>query len=271
MNPSTEFRGYQLPHFLNDMEMSLFLSKYAPHLYDIGKQNLDDIRQQIESFTRLEEQSLDCFLNEWGDIDGTLLQEVWFPDVDVDVFLSHSHRDEDLAIIFAGYLKHELGLDVFIDSCLWGYADNLLRNLDNRYCRKGPHTYSYRMRNQTTTHVHMMLAAALKRTIEQSRCAIVMSTPQMVSTRYKDSRTCSPWIYFEMEVIDGRIPTWRRQALTESFSPQFQMTHRIRLADLPVLTLSILHEWKESAQGKEKREMFRLLSDIVDKHYTQIP
>ena len=35
----------------------------------------------------------------------------------------------------AGYLKHTYGIECFIDSCVWGYANDLLKEIDNRYCR----------------------------------------------------------------------------------------------------------------------------------------
>lgn len=37
-----------------------------------------------------------------GYFDASKLQESWFPQVEADIFLSHSHKDEKLIISFAG-------------------------------------------------------------------------------------------------------------------------------------------------------------------------
>ena len=67
-------------------------------------------------------------------IDGSKLQEDWFPtkNLHFDVFLSHSHGDEDKAKKLAAYLKHCYGLTTFIDSCYWNYCDVLLEQLDKQ-------------------------------------------------------------------------------------------------------------------------------------------
>ncbi len=41
--------------------------------------------------------------------------------------LSHSHKDKKLAIEFAEWLKKEAGLTTFIDSCILGYSNELLK------------------------------------------------------------------------------------------------------------------------------------------------
>src|SRR5256885_1298762 len=85
----------------------------------IFKENREEVRT-----------SLEAFLN--GKIvDGTKLTDHWFPTVNADVFISHSHKDEEQAVKCAGWLKSKLGLNPFIDSCVWGYADNLLKQIDN--------------------------------------------------------------------------------------------------------------------------------------------
>ena len=97
-----------------------------------------------------------------GIIDGTKLQENWFPTKQkFDVFLSHSHNDEKLAILFAGFLKEKLDLDTFIDSCLWRYSNDLLKELDKKYCKYSDGvSYDYNKRNYSSSHVHMMLSIA---------------------------------------------------------------------------------------------------------------
>lgn len=106
-------------------------------------------------------ESLDKYLSVDGELKASEIEKDGFPSFKADVFLSHSHKDEKNVIAFAGLLS-ELGLTVFIDSCVWGCADDLLRHIDNKYCvaKTNPDgsidTYNYQKRNQSTAHVHMM-------------------------------------------------------------------------------------------------------------------
>lgn len=49
------------------------------------------------------------------------------------IYKAHKQRDEKNVIGFAGLLS-DVGLMPFIDSCVWGYADDLLKQIDNKYC-----------------------------------------------------------------------------------------------------------------------------------------
>ena len=71
---------------------------------------------------------LDSYISPDGSIDGTKMREDWFPQVEADVFISHSHKDEEKAIALAGWLHDKFGLKAFIDSCIWGYARSSERN-----------------------------------------------------------------------------------------------------------------------------------------------
>lgn len=50
----------------------------------------------------------------------------------------------------------------YLDECIWGSADKLLRIMDDKYCWQPERkTFSYIKRNLTTSHVHAMLSAAI--------------------------------------------------------------------------------------------------------------
>ena len=87
-----------------------------------GRRILYDQKNQVGA-------AIESFMDATGAIAGSDLLEDWFPMIDGDVFISHSHRDSDLAIRFAGFLKFELGLEAFVDSGVWGYANSLLKSL----------------------------------------------------------------------------------------------------------------------------------------------
>jgi hypothetical protein len=146
------------------------------------------------------EKELDNFILNDGSIDGSKLQADWFPEVQADIFLSHSHGDREKAIALAGWLLHNFGLTVFIDSCVWGYADHLLKKIDDIYCKNiDSNTYNYDKRNYSTSHVHMMLSLALTKMMDRTECLIFLNTPKSIVTcEVIDNQTKSPWIYHEI-------------------------------------------------------------------------
>ena len=74
------------------------------------------------------------YISEDGNINGTSLKEDWFSISKKDVFISHSHKDINKVKAFTGWLHNVFGLNVFIDSCSWGYCDDLLNKIDKKYC-----------------------------------------------------------------------------------------------------------------------------------------
>ncbi|GFD93126.1 hypothetical protein KUL156_43060 [Alteromonas sp. KUL156] len=134
-------------------------------------------------------------------IDGTEIQEEWFPQVKSDIFLSHSHKDIEKAKKFAGWAKNKLNLDVFIDYNIWGNINDLLKQIDDTYCyNKTTKTYSYSKRNLTTSHVHMMLINALSDMIDRTECLIFFESNNSIDLKKltQESTTESPWIYNEL-------------------------------------------------------------------------
>jgi len=136
-------------------------------------------------------------------IDGTKIQDDWFPQVKCDIFLSHSHKDIDNAKFLSGWLKNNFDLDVFIDYNIWGNIVDLLKRIDKAYCyNKETKTYDYTKRNFTTSHVHMMLINALVDMMDRTECLMFFETPNSLNlkkmTHSSSEVTESPWIYNEL-------------------------------------------------------------------------
>lgn len=138
------------------------------------------------------QKSIEDYLLKDGSLDVASLRNDWFPDVDADIFLSHSHKDEDLVKNFAGYLLHEFGITSFIDSMVWGYADDLIEKL---YRRNGQNNA-----NKNASLVYILLQSALAQMIDHCECVLFINTPNSIrfSECLNTSVTDSIWIYNEL-------------------------------------------------------------------------
>lgn len=169
--------------------------------------HLESGKRIYESHEVLAKKSLKEFIYDNGHIDGTAMKSNWFQIEDVDVFISHSHQDINKVKAFAGWLYDEFDLTAFVDSCAWGYCNDLLKQIDDEHCKKKDgKTYDYDLRNYTTSHVHMMLSTALTEMIDNTECIMFYNTPNAVCLvddlqtikKEKKKVTLSPWIYHEL-------------------------------------------------------------------------
>lgn len=214
------------------------------------------------------EQDLDKFKNADDILQAKDIIENWFPKIDADIFLSHSHKDGDLIIGLAGWLKTTFGLKSFIDSEVWGYADNLLKAIDDKYCKKiSRETYDYSLRNRSTSHVHMMLSTALTEMIDRCECIIFVNTQNSfipVDYLNGEGHTESPWIYSEIAItrmIRQRTPEEHRpvpimdsiNASVESLSESrnLRISYPAGLLHLTQLSLKDLNEWKLAENSRK--------------------
>lgn len=170
---------------------------------------------------------LSDYISEDGIINGTNLKEDWFSITKKDVFISHSHKDINKVKAFAGWLHDVFGIEAFIDSCSWGYCDELLNRIDKKYCYKtNTGTYDYNLRNYTTSHVHMMLSTALTEMMDSTESVIFFNTPSSINMSdelnaiKKKEKTTSPWIYHElmMTTMLKPNPPKRNPIILEQFS-----------------------------------------------------
>jgi len=230
--------------------------------YDIGNQDYNTQKSKIE-------ECLSSYLEPNNKLNAKEIINNWFPTIDANIFISHSHKDKKLAISFSGWLKEEFGLTSFIDSCVWGYSDDLLRKLDDEYCwQQKSETYSYKKRNNSTSHVHTMLTTSLLNMIDNCECLIFLNTPSSISTSDIDesTNTDSPWIFYEIatsKLIRRNLPTRLSKGISmeglvnkniaESMSLQIQydtdLTHLISLSD------SLLLEWKNIFSEQRNKKL----------------
>ena len=149
----------------------------------------------------------------------------------------------------AGWLYDTQKIVCFIDSCVWGYADELLEAIDEKYSKNDTESglFNYELRNRSTAHVHMMLTVALARMIYNCECLFFLNTPNSILP--KDSvreQTLSPWIYTErsmIELIEKRNANEHR-GIQENFSlsmDSFNIAYEV--PDLPELKFENITKW----------------------------
>lgn len=224
--------------------------------FDAGTNFLSAKQQKLHN-------KLDLLICSDSKIDGTAVQNDWFPEVNASVFLSHSHMDEELAVSLAGWLHKECGVDAFVDSHIWKYADDLLRKIDDRYClSEGNQTYSYARRNCSTSHVHMMLSIAIQKMIDRCECLFFINTPNSIEIAdgIKNGRLSSPWIYSELsltKVIRHRPLSDYRQRRGDALhhfaineKADIPITYEIDLEHMPDLSLMDLTTWQKELSTK---------------------
>lgn len=172
---------------------NLFFDDYDHDDYKIGldlySKHKDRVGTKIGNFKNID-----------GTLNGSKMQANWFPPIKADVFISHSHADQEIAISLAGWLWKNFKIRTFIDSCVWDYAGQLLQMIDNKYSKIGTTTFSYEKSNLAASHVHMMLSVALSRMIDSTECVFFLNTPQSITPLRVIDQTVSPWIYSEIEM-----------------------------------------------------------------------
>jgi hypothetical protein len=203
--------------------------------------------------------TIKAFRDAKGVLRASKLTANWFPQIDAHVFVSHAHKDSDLAIRFAGFLRFEFGIDAFIDSCAWGYADDLLSMIDKEYCwQPESETYDYRKRNRSTGHVHMMLSTAIIRMMNECECVFFLNTPSSISSEgfVGGHTTESPWIFSEVamtSLIQKRTLSDQR-GLVKSMvraDEALQIKYDMDLSHLTNLTVKDMSDWRGGAQGRK--------------------
>lgn len=230
---------------------NLHLNWFSQEYYNKGIKLYNENKKQIKI-------SIDSFILDDGSLDGSLMQTNWFPQIEADIFISHSHGNENKAIALAGWLNEEFGLNTFIDSCIWGYANELLRNIDNSYCLQADGYYNYQKRNHSTSHVHMMLSTALLMMMDNTECVFFLNTPSSISANEVIDKTESPWIYSELAItqfIRQNIPErLKLYDLSETFSgadgklekgKRLIIKYEVDLTHLSAINDSSLVKWKE--------------------------
>jgi len=188
------------------------------------------------------------------------MREAWFPALNADVFISHSHSDAEIAKGLVGWLDGVFGLRAFVDSLVWGYAPDLLRQIDNEFCLlDGGPSYDYSKRNRSTSHVHAILASALTQMLDKTECVIFLRTPQSIDAGEiageQTPATASPWIFHELAMTKwirksapARLAGMEKVAKRRDES--YQVQYSVKLDHLPVMHPGHLVRWRDAWRAR---------------------
>jgi len=203
--------------------------------------------------------TLDSFLLNNGSLDGSKIISEWFPEINSHIFLSHSHHDEDIAMNLAGLLYESFNIFTFVDSTVWGYSNDLLKKIDDKYCMNNDGlNYNYDKRNYSTAHVNLMLSTALNKMIDNCECLLFLNSPNSISTSTEIiNKTNSPWIFSEIstsKIIRKRTPERLKEetrlysaesikVLNESNLIKLSIEYETELSHLKKLTRSDIIKW----------------------------
>lgn len=264
------YRGFNLEVAEDD-----YLKFYKQDISSLGSRILEEQKSTVNK-------EINTFCDKDGCIDASKLGADWFPEIEADIFLSHSHKDEKIAIFLAGWLYKNFELETFIDSCVWGYANKLLNEIDNRYClnpvRK---TYDYKMRNLSTSHVYMMLSTALASMIDKTECVFFLNTPKSITfddtIKTNKTKTLSPWIYNEITMTKlirtnkpPRIIDRDKKLFEETLAYLSDLTFRydVDIDHLKDINFDNLKKWELEYSNKkpnvDKYDSLDILYDIWD-------
>ncbi len=222
-----------------------------------------------------------------GIADGTQMERDWFPQIDADIFISHSHADENLAKGLAGWLYDSFGLNCFIDSCVWEYADDLLDMINDDFSDKqnkptGGCVYDHKKCNTASKHVNTLLTIALHKMIDKAEVTLLLNTQNSIS-KYADvyqKATYSPWIYSEIvctEIVRKKtISEYRYNKILEHYIEKsefrndgFSAAYEVSLGHLKGMDMQCLKEWKNSYEKHKVKYALDSLYKITHEEETR--
>lgn len=250
------FNFNDIENFKAVIKSGIYQTSYRTRGRNLFEADKVKIKDTIEKYYLESDQTL---------LDGNKIMEEWFPLVESEIFISHSHADIEEIYELVGFLNIEFGIKAFIDSAVWGYADELLKMIDDRHCKnKNIDTYDYNKRNVTTSNVYLMLINSLQNMIDNTECVIFAQTPNSIKkiTKQFEDSTYSPWIFSELNIVDKirvkkpirnyefkvHMNFEKRAEVNEVLLENVQVAYKIneQLSKLETLSNEDLMKWKRN-------------------------
>lgn len=101
-------------------------------------------------------------------------------------------------------------MNSFIDSQIWGSADSLQKQIDDRICAKTNKCISYKQTQDSSAHVHAMLTMALMDTIDKSNFLIFIKSENSLRPFEPDVTTLHGYLRKSLLPIISDAPFVKR-------------------------------------------------------------
>ncbi len=160
--------------------------------YQEGKKLLDSYKEKIN------ESLNNYYLKDNQFVDALDIERRWFPEIECDIFISHSHKDKEQLISFVGWLHYQFGIKAFIDDGIWDNVDDLAQNLATKvYQDRFEDTWIDKdeANNYGMSNALLILNGAIENMIDSTECFLFIGTNNSLIDG--DTHTKSPWIYTE--------------------------------------------------------------------------
>lgn len=202
-----------------------------------------------------------------GKLDANGLKDEYFSTFNADVFISHSHDDKALAEKFASFLQNEFGLKCFLDSQVWGSADELIKLLDKDVRANNDGELFEKDMMLTTGHVHSMLMTSIFTAIKKARVVFFINTHNSIPNQSDiSSKTYSPWIYSEIVFARGLMEGEKKTMMfSESVNQSFVFEYKLPLEGLPTMEFSDIKEWKQLYSKNKNEDALASLKTLCKK------
>ncbi len=184
---------------LDDSDLQNFATNY--NYNDLSDESREKLKKLVNSSQK---------------ISADEIKNILLPQKHYDIFISHSHKDLNLAKRLADYLQNNCKVSCFIDSLYWGNIDGLQEELNKMHLREDASTGKKYFNHQSTMevakHANMILASALTMMIDSCECVFFLNTDNSVISGIEvinKNETYSPWIYHEVfttSIIHRRKP-----------------------------------------------------------------
>lgn len=218
---------------------------------------------------------------------GSRLQELSFPSDSIsdsfDVFISHSHQDEEkkkLVSNLALYLYGRYGIRCFIDSEYWSYCNNIIKDVNRKIGKHNEHVLANGRTLMTSdaedllyvsSNVYAMLSMAIMRMIDNIPCVIFIDSEESMSYEKNiDGKisevTKSPWIYEEINYINSlkeNCPSYYKEEIHEGmecFSERFKFN--IDKGDFQILTKKELTNLTQNNKEQAMCDLFNVYEQL---------
>lgn len=245
----------------------------------VSEEEKTEFKEQIEwRFNKLSDYLLDGYSNT---LNANTIAEHLFPEKKCHIFLSHSHADEQVAIEFAAGMR-KIGIEVFVDSCVWGYAQDLTDKINEKFASSQKLadrvTFEYYAATNNIINISTILNSALQRMIQKCEAFVFLRTENSVPiTDYPVSDlTLSPWIYSELQFSSLVEITGKNRVSLEKFettasinkrSSDISFAHKIMNEHLVKIDAPELTNWysNNTERGIDALDSLYATLDIEDK------